>query len=438
MNRRKARLIGFVLTVAMALGLIAGCGAKPAPAPSTEAPKQAAGAKKFEGTTITVLLPPWGTLPAEVLAKFTTETGIKVNMQTMGWDEIHDKIVAAAAANTAPADVTEFDWSWVGQFGAANWYVPLNDYIDKATQEDTLTLPIFTYNGKILAMPYTNDFRVTIINKQYFDQAGITQLPNTLEELTKAAQTLKEKKVVEYPIGLPLSATEGAATPWYMLTKALGGELFDANWNSQFTKPDSPGYKAFEWIITTHKAQLADPAAIAMSDVDTIEAFGAGKYAVDLAGWPGNLAVYNDPSKSKIAGQAQPIPVPGAGGKHISFGLPEGLGIPAASKNKEAAAEFIKWWAKSENVKEFYSLIGVMPNRMSVLEALNKEGKLIGGDVLLKQLAEVKPLFPQGTPKWYPQFSTNVATVLNQAAKGELTTQQAVDKLAAVVKDIAK
>jgi len=235
-----------------------------------------------------------------------------------------------------------------------------------------------------------------------------------------------------------MSATEGAATPWYMLTKALGGELFDSNWNPLFTDPNSAGYKALEWEIQALKSGLVDPAETGMTDQDTIDAFAQGRSAIDLAGWPGNLAVYNDAKKSNIVGQAQPILVPGSEDRHTSFGLPEGLGIPAASKNKEAAAEFIKWWAKSENVKEFYTLIGVMPNRKSVLESLAKEGKLVGGDVLLKQLEEVKPLFPQGTPKWYPQFSTNVATVLNQAAKGEVTVQQAVDRLAAAVKEIAK
>src|SRR5215470_20244503 len=81
-------------------------------------------AKPLAGKSITVLLPsPQG---AEVAAEFEKATGIHVDLQTLSWDDIRPKLVTALLAGTAPADVTEFDWSWTGQFNAADWYVPLN------------------------------------------------------------------------------------------------------------------------------------------------------------------------------------------------------------------------------------------------------------------------------------------------------------------------
>ncbi len=40
----------------------------------------------------------------------------------LSWDDIRPKLITGLIAGTPPADVTEFDWSWTGQFAAAGWY----------------------------------------------------------------------------------------------------------------------------------------------------------------------------------------------------------------------------------------------------------------------------------------------------------------------------
>src|SRR5215475_15556545 len=97
-------------------------------------PSLADDAKPLAGKSITVLLPsPQG---ATIAAEFEKATGIHVDLQTLSWDDIRPKLVTALIAGTAPADVTEFDWSWTGQFSAADWYVPLNGLIDADTVSD--------------------------------------------------------------------------------------------------------------------------------------------------------------------------------------------------------------------------------------------------------------------------------------------------------------
>lgn len=79
---------------------------------------------------LSVLLPPWVTLPKEMTDKYTAKSGGKLDIQTLGWDEIRTKIVTSMMAKTAPASVTEMDWSWVGQFGSAGWYDDLSGGIE--------------------------------------------------------------------------------------------------------------------------------------------------------------------------------------------------------------------------------------------------------------------------------------------------------------------
>ncbi|HET7413079.1 MAG TPA: sugar ABC transporter substrate-binding protein [Pararhizobium sp.] len=378
--------------------------------------------------TLTVLLPPWGTIPKKMSDRFKKETGITLNIQTMGWDDIRTKIVTSMVANTAPAQATEVDWSWVGQFGAAGWYEPLD--IAKDTVSDIPTAEIFKYDGKLLGLPYSNDFRILIYNKAQLDKAGIKAPPKTPQELMDQAKAIKAAGVVKYPIGLPLSATEGTSTAWYLLTMVFGGDLFDKDFKPLFTKKDSAGYKALQFEANALKQGLIDPAATGLKDVEIHELFKSGSVTFDVAGWAGNLAVYSDPKKSQVADQVAAALMPSATGKSRTFGLPEAIGIPASAENHDLALKFIKWMARPENEVEIYDSLGDLPPRLSVLEKLNANGKLFAGDKLLAQAKTVEPLFKQGTPGWYPEFSSAVSSTINQVAKGQMSVDDGVARIA--------
>ncbi|MBX5174621.1 sugar ABC transporter substrate-binding protein [Rhizobium sp. NZLR1b] len=395
-------------------------------------PALADDAKPLAGQSITVLMPsPQG---PTIAADFEAETGIHVDLQTLSWDDIRPKLVTALVAGTAPADVTEFDWSWTGQFSAAGWFLPLDDVIDADTLKDIGVAKIFTVDGKLLGIPYTNDFRVLLVNKKHFADAGVSEMPKTLDDLVAAAKKIKEKGIAQYPIGLPLSATEGASTSWYLLTKAFGGELFDKDFNPLFTSPDSAGYKALAFELMLLKEGLVDPASTGLKDSQINESmFGQGITSIMISGEPGRLGQMNDPKQSKVAGQVEAILVPTASGETRSFGLPEALAIPNVSPNKEAAIAFVKWFT-SRDFQKKNAANGFLPTRTSALSELNDAGKLNSGDVLVAQSKTVEPLFPQGTPPWYPQFSSGVNTAINSAAKSQMSVDQAVEAMAAAAK----
>jgi multiple sugar transport system substrate-binding protein len=394
-------------------------------------PASAEDAKPLAGQSITVLMPsPQG---PNIASDFEKETGIHVDLQTLSWDDIRPKLVTALIAGTAPADVTEFDWSWTGQFSAADWYVPLNDVIDADTVADIKGTSIFTINGNVLGVPYTNDFRVMLVNKKHVADAGITKMPATLDELVAAAKQIKEKGITKYPIGLPLSTTEGASTSWYLLTKAFGGELFDKDFKPLFTTPDSAGHKALAFEKKLLDEGLVDPAATGLRDAqinDTI--FAKGLTSIMISGEPGRLGQMNDPAQSQVAGQVEAILVATESGETRSYGLLEALAVPKVSLNQEAAIAFVKWFTGRQFQIANYSN-GVLPTRTSALDELNKAGKLHSGDVLVEQSKTVEPLFAQGTPTWYPQFSSAVNTAINGVAKGQVSVDQAVQNIAEAV-----
>lgn len=387
----------------------------------------------FAQDQLSVLLPPWGTLPKDLTDQFAQSAGVTLDAQTLGWDEIRTKIVTSMVANTAPASATEVDWSWVGQFGAAGWYQSLNGGISADVLADVPTASIFSYGGEVLGVTYNNDFRVMIYNKNHLASANVSAVPTTPDELLAAARAIKAAGVADHPIGLPLSASEGTSTAWYLMTKVFGGELFDDNFEPLFVDKDSAGYKAMEFEISAIKEGLIDPSSTGLKDVEIHELFKSGKITFDVAGWAGNLSVYTDPDKSQVAEGAAAALMLSTIGKARTIGLPEAVGIPTGAANKEGALAFINWLLEPATQIAAYETLGNLPPRLSVLEQLNADGKLVEGDVILAQAALVEPLFAQGAPAWYPDFSSSVSSNLNLAAKGQITVEEAVQRIAADV-----
>lgn len=432
-------VVGFVALSVVA----AACSTSTATSPSSlSGYKAGAINRQYAGTTISVLLPPWGQMPKSQLAKFTKATGIKVNLQEMAWDSIHNKVVTSEAAHVAPADITEVDWSWVGQFGTAGWYTPLNKYISPKALSASTVAKIFTLHGQLVAMPYNIDFRAMILNWTDFQRAGITKAPATWSGLLADAKLLKAKGIVNYPIGVPLSITEGASTPWYAYTKAAGGELFSSSFKPLFTATSSPGAQALRFERALYQDHLIPPGEVTMTDVQTDTAFQAGQTAIQLSYTPGALPGDTSPSTSAIAKAhdvVRLVPLPGHNGHATgTFGLPEGLGIPKLAKHKAAAAMFINWWEQTPQLLVSYHNpnMGNLPPERYAMQALVTQHQLIGGSAILSILPSVQPLFPQGTPVWYPQFSHDAATMVQSVVTGKAHAMVALRQLGAQVKTL--
>jgi multiple sugar transport system substrate-binding protein len=62
---------------------------------------------------------------------------------------------------------------------------------------------------------------------------------------------------------------------------------------------------------------------------------------------------------------------------------------------------------------------------------MTAKGKLVAGAQLTKMLqSSSKPVFPQGAPSWYPEFSRSVYTNLHAAATGSKSVDAAIKAIA--------
>jgi multiple sugar transport system substrate-binding protein len=431
MKSKRIRLRGAALFAGVAcLSLIAtGCAAGGSTA-STQT----------KGTTITVALfgaPP----PKASLDAFTKSTGITVKWSTIDWDSLQTKIAAAATSNTYFADATDVDWSRVGQEAKLGWFLPMEKYIDtKAYAADMPQLSSFTVDGHVIAIPFDSSYLVTTVNKEMFAKAGITTMPTTMDEYTSDLQKIKTAGVADNPLNIPFAAAEGLSTYWYETTQAFGGTILDGKGKPQFTSPSSAGYKAAEWMVNALKTGLVPAGNINVADSQGQQTLMAkGVVASTFADYSGNVgSLYDVPASSSVVGKVSYLPTPGESGVAANVSNPDGIGIPKTAKHPDAAAKFIEWFTSAQNQADFAGANGpskvmpgyFLPSRLSGLDKLTAAGGLTEGQQLIDLLKSSKPVFPEGAPVWYPQFSNAVYTNLHAAATGSMSVEAAIKAIA--------
>lgn len=401
-----------------------------------------------KGVTITVAwnnpAPPQATLDA-----FTKETGITVKWTNIDWDSLQTKISAASTSKTYFADVTDVDWSRVGQLSKLGWFYPMDTLMDtKSLKSDMPQLDAFTANGHVVGIPYDSSFMVTTVNKVMFAKAGITTMPTTIDQYTQDLKTVQSKGIAKTPLNIPFSASEGLSTYWYQTTGAFGGTILNAKGEPEFGSKDSAGYKAADWMINALKTGLVAQGSINTTDSQGQQTLMAkGTAASTFSDYSGNVgSLYDVAGSSSVAGQVSYIPTPGVSGVGPNLGNPDGIGIPKQAKYPQAAAKFIQWVTSAQNQADFAGASGpskiepgyYTPSRLSGLAKLTASGKLAQGAELTTLLKNnSRPVFPAGAPVWYPEFSRSVNTQLHNAAVGSITVDAAVKAIAAEAKTLA-
>ena len=288
--------------------------------------------KTPKDSEITFMIPEWEVSSDEMLDEFTKETGIKVNIETVAWDDIRNKISVAANGKKAPADVVEVDWSWVGEFESAGWFEKPYT-LSEEDMKDIPSLSSFTVGDKILGVPYANDFRIGYYNTEVYEKAGLTE-PNTWADVEKQMKTIKDKGLLENPYTFPLNAGEGTTTGLIWMTYLRDGKVF----NDDDTLNEENVMKSLEFINTMVKDGSINPVNTTAKDIDTYRQIATGEAAF-MVGPTSFVGRVNDEKESKVVGKVMPIAPPGAeeGKATQTMALVEGIGVTKYSENERSS-----------------------------------------------------------------------------------------------------
>jgi multiple sugar transport system substrate-binding protein len=369
---------------------------------------------------------------------------IKVVMEYVGYDYVHDKIITGMAANPPAYDAAMIDVIWPDEFIKDGYLLDVTSRVtaDMKTNMFPASWNGVTRNGKIYGMPWLMDVKYFMYNKDILQKAGITNPPTTWEELVDQAKIIKSKGLSEYPIVWSWNQKEGVVCDFTVLLYGNGGAFLDANGKPVFN--NEKGVQVLTWMKQTLDDGLSNPSSVS-SDENAVEAdFLAGKSAFAV-NWLFQYSDSNDSTKSQIVGQAAFAPMPvfaagqAAGIKGASVDGSSSFAIMATTPYPDQTWKFLTYLASNE-VQTKYSaeMLPVWQNdftgdALKTLEAATSTNPVTVPAFLAQfPYANERPTVP-----YYNEGSAALQLAIQEALTGVKTPQQALDDAAAKWVDLA-
>ena len=462
----KGLKILLVLSVALVL-VVAGCGPKPTEAPPpTPVPAEDTPTPVPAEDTPTPAPP----APEEVSLDFVvwtyavdmiqdnidkfqaTAPGVTANLIDYDWGHYHDTVVTNFVAGTGVPDVLYGSDHWLQEWASAGWIVPLKDAFP-ADELDALAKDMFpytlagtVYNGELYGLAYYADPIAFIYNTRFYKEAGIEGDPETWEDVLEHSRIIKEKGLVDYPIGFGWSQQEPFSIE--VVTAMLmsrGDEFFDDNLEPTFLDSDgnpiadSTLEQHINWVKTALDEGLMDPESLTRDGVVSGQAVMAGTQVYGMSRASG-MAFWQDPDQSAEAGNFKMIPIPGP--THQTLGFVRFYCISKQLAERDQAAKDAAW-------KFMLYFAGPGPdNSWPVVKRWALEHGLGFGPMPLYEDPEIREAFGSWTDveqleqiaktararklsPWYSSWDVFTRAELQRAYLGEVSVEDAVKNIGA-------
>ena len=416
----------FALTLLFVVGAV-GC-----------APQQAAGP-----VTIHVLtMDQAGLKPAEIdqIARdFEAQNpDIKVVMEYLGYDFIHDKITTGMAAKPPAYDAAMIDVIWPDEFIKAGYLLDVTDRVTPEMKEGIFPAAWngVSRNGKVYGMPWLMDVKYFMYNKDMLQQAGFNEPPKTWEELVEQAKVIKEQGIAEFPITWSWNQKEGVVCDYAVLLFGNGGAFVDADGKPAFN--DEKGVEALTWMKQTVEDGLTNPSAVSSDEMAVEADFLAGKSAFAV-NWLFQYSDSNDPSKSQVVGQVAFAPMPvfkagaDAGIKGSSVDGSSSFAIMATTPYPDQTWKFLTYLASNEvQIKHSAQMLPIWKadfegDALAKLEAATPANPVTVPAFLAQfPYANERPTVP-----YYNEASAALQLAIQEALTGVKSPKDALDAAAA-------
>ena len=345
------------------------------------------------------------------------------------FDNYYTKLTTALAANSAP-DVVVVHQGNLLNYVPSGSLLALDDLIDEATLADFQKAPLdgCRFDGKLYSIPFDVHPIVMYYNKDLLAKAGIATVPQSGEDLVKAAIAVKN---ATGKWGFAIDNTTGTYKA-YTLTRLFmsllaqqGGSLLNAdstapNFNNAY------GMKALKWLQDLVNVSKVNPTEL---DYDAaMNTFKLGDAAFYFNG------VWATGTLEKQAGlNFGAAPLPAIMGGKAAWAGSHTLAIPV-QKNQdpeklEAAVTFIKWMTANG---ELWAKAGHIPTRKCVEEKASSQALPYRADYAA---AAAFALPTPRTAAWEEIYGT-LSDKLEFAVTKNQNTAQALADMDKTVKDI--
>src|SRR5665647_3399947 len=257
------------------------------------------------------------------LAKFQKQTGVKVNLQVIGWPDLLNKILGATTSGQGP-DVLNIGNTWAASLQATGAFMPYDAKALTAIGGQDKFVPTAFDTGGAPGMTPTSVPLYGLVyglyyNKKMFADAGL-QPPTTWQELVAAAVKLTDPAKKQYGMVLEGASYTESVHFAFIFGRQNGGQPFDAAGNPTFTSAGMVnGVK--QYVDLLGKDKVVNPSNVQYKNgPESPGDFAKGKAAMLMSQNNADNTLQADGMKSSEYGVVAipaPSPLP-PGGKDVA------------------------------------------------------------------------------------------------------------------------
>jgi multiple sugar transport system substrate-binding protein len=383
--RRKLATASWLIAVVLALVVAACGGSDNNKSSSTSKPAADANALK-KGTTVNFWIMPNGPQPQadmeKTVAPFEQQTGVKVNVEVVGWDVQLDRIKNAAVSGQGP-DVTQAGTTQVPFFAALGGFEDLSSRVNQIGGKSAYapgvwqTTQLQGQNGTY-AVPWFTEARAIYYRKDVLDKAGIdpataftdvNAFQQTLQTIHDKVPTIGGKPIS--PFGMPgKKAFDLVHHVMPFVWDNGGAELSDDA--SKSTINSTQAEQGVDFVAQLVKKGLFDKSMLERDGTQVENQFKGGRLAVWIGGpWVLSTITRTDDknwvkaARDNVGVAAMPT---GPAGKAFTFVGGSNLMMYKSSKNKNEAWALIKYLSGDSVQKSYADLLSFFPARLAPQE----------------------------------------------------------------------
>jgi multiple sugar transport system substrate-binding protein len=280
-----------------------------------------------------------------VLEKFTQETGVKVNLEVIGWNDLQTRIQTAITSGQAP-DVVNIGNTWAASLQATDAFLPFDgDAMTAIGGKDKFVPTALATGGKEgtdpTSVPLYGLAYGLYYNKAMFAAAGL-QPPKTWEEMVTAAQKLTIPAKKQW--GMALAAGSYTENVHFAF---INGAQNKADWFDKDGKPtftsDGNVQGVLRYLDLMQKDKVANPSNAQYDNgTKSVNDFATKKVAMVINQNNADSSIVANGMKAGEYGVV-PFPAPADGEQVASHVAGINLSIFKNTKNKDAALKFVKY-----------------------------------------------------------------------------------------------
>ena len=279
--------------------------------------------------------------------------------------EVHQALVQQLARRTGTPDVFTQDVVWIAEFAGAGWALPLDEYYDANVQKEYFpgTIAACTFQGKLTALPWFVDSGMLYYRKDLLEGIG-AKVPETWADLDDRGTGDPEIRQGGFRLPLAGQAGRGAG-----LRPGLGHRLQrrrDPGARRQIGAAERrQGGRGGAVPLRHHQQDQDQPRRRAELGRGAVApAVHRRSRGAFLRNWSYVYSISQDAKASAVVGKVGVAPLPHfPGGKSAACLGGYQYGVNAATKNREAAIDFLTWMSSPATQLHFALQLGIAPTR---------------------------------------------------------------------------